>query len=127
MRTCSYTNKSGQERCTECGITTDLCTCIDVSFKAHNRLWSPEGRVLRAVRDEIDRARELFPQMSEGMVALMEEVGELANALIEHQKGNKPSKAILEEAIQVAAVAIRIAIEGDERYPHYDSTPFFVE
>ena len=57
---------------------------------------------------EARRAQTLFPS-SEGLIAaLMEEVGELACAILE-----KPWPEVRKEAIQVAAMACRLATEGD--------------
>lgn len=58
--------------------------------------------------DEVIRARSMFPQPNALLAALMEEVGELAEALLE-----KDTDEIRKEAVQVAAMAIRIATEGD--------------
>jgi len=62
-----------------------------------------------ALTAELARARTKFPQNSHLLAALMEEVGELANALLE----KKPKTEIQREALQVATVAIRICEEGD--------------
>jgi NTP pyrophosphatase (non-canonical NTP hydrolase) len=59
--------------------------------------------------DEIARAQEKFPKPTHLTVALMEEVGELAEA----QLKGKSKKEIYDEAIQVMAVAARIIMEGD--------------
>lgn len=56
---------------------------------------------------ELKRARVAFPGNDHLFVALAEEVGELAQALLQ----GKPSW--LDEAIQVACVAVRIITEGD--------------
>lgn len=61
----------------------------------------------QAVR-EFNRARELFPENNVNLIALMEEVGELAKAMLE-----EPADNVWKEAVQVAAVAMRCAIEGD--------------
>ncbi len=67
------------------------------------------------IDDELARARTKFPSNTHMLAALMEEVGELSKALLEcgpmtgHQH-------VLEEAIQVAVVAIRIATEGDPEF-----------
>jgi len=63
----------------------------------------------RSVLHEIDRARAKFPTNKNLMIALAEEVGELAQALLQ----KKPNGEIYKEAIQVACVALRIAHEGD--------------
>jgi NTP pyrophosphatase (non-canonical NTP hydrolase) len=58
---------------------------------------------------EIKRATDKFPHNRHLTVALMEEVGELSKALLE----NEGPARIREEAIHVACVAARIAIEND--------------
>lgn len=62
--------------------------------------------------DEIKRARAKFPDNKHLLAALMEEVGELAQALAD----NHGKQRVREEAIQVACVAIRIATEGDSDF-----------
>lgn len=63
---------------------------------------------LADIENELFRARTKFPETSHLMVALMEEVGELAHDILEGRWENAR-----EEAAQVAAVAIRIIEEGD--------------
>ena len=58
---------------------------------------------------EIRRATDKFPHNHHLSAALMEEVGELSKALLENEGPGR----IREEAIHVACVAARIAIEGD--------------
>lgn len=60
------------------------------------------------VADEIRSAKAKFPANDLLMVALTEEVGELAKALLDESP-----ERIYAEAIQVACVAVRIATEGD--------------
>ena len=57
---------------------------------------------------EVSNAQEKFPDPSGNMAALMEEVGELAKAMLE-----EPQENVWIEAFQVAAMACRIACEGD--------------
>jgi len=66
------------------------------------------GKALMAVRDEILSAIEQYPYPDGLMCALTEEVGELARAMMSEPRDN-----IRSEAIQVAATAIRIAMDGD--------------
>jgi len=73
------------------------CTDIDTHFALGN------------VYAEIQRARAKFPGNRFLLTALMEEVGELAQAYLQ----NKPHAEIREEAKQVACVAVRIMTEGD--------------
>lgn len=63
---------------------------------------------------ELIRARRMFPDVEFGLAALTEEVGELAKELMD----NPSSCRVLEEAIQVAVVACRIATEGDISHKH---------
>lgn len=67
------------------------------------------------VSDEYQRAITQFPSSDVSTVALMEEVGELAKALLHHHREGKPVSIedIYFEAVQVAVMAARIAIEGD--------------
>lgn len=63
---------------------------------------------IRDLRLELKRARKKSPSSDAVMTALTEEVGELAKAHME-----EPWERVYKEAVQVACVAIRIAIEGD--------------
>jgi len=73
-----------------------------------------ETLTLNKVIAEVDRARTKFPGGAMLLPALMEEVGELAKALLQKKTRDEWEK----EAIQVAAVAVRIIEEG---CPEFDS------
>lgn len=66
------------------------------------------------LRRELDRARAKFPSANYSMIALTEEVGELAQAVLKFRAGKWPATRIFSEAIQVAAMAMRVALEPDE-------------
>ena len=66
---------------------------------------------LQCVRDEVAFARKKFPENDSNYAALVEEVGELAKALMEES-----STRIHEEAVQVASAALRVATEGDPSF-----------
>lgn len=68
----------------------------------------PMGELLQSIRQEAMQGIESYPDASGLMVALMEEVGELARAMMSETRDR-----VKDEAVQVAALAIRIAIEGD--------------
>lgn len=80
---------------------------------------------LTDVQQELYRARVKFPHSGAAAVALMEEVGELAKALLQESQ-----ESIYAEALQVAAMAARCALEGDPTLDPYrqqhqgvDATP----
>ena len=80
------------------------------SFDLH---WpAPAMATLAKLAAEIGRAREKFPRNRFLLAALAEEMGELAQAMLQKQ----PRDEIVREAIQVACVAIRIAEEGDASF-----------
>jgi len=66
-------------------------------------------RFLQELKQEIVFARHKFPSSDGCMNALTEEVGELAKAYFDEPWGH-----VWKEAIQVAAMACRAAVEGDE-------------
>ena len=67
---------------------------------------------LSAISHEVQRARAKFPGNRFLLVALVEEVGELAQAQLQ----KKTREEIVKEAIQVACLAIRIIEEGDSSF-----------
>ncbi len=117
MRTCTYLNKHHTECCTECGLGIDFCQCVNPDIIADTRLTGADGLVIKMIRDELVAAREAFPGKTHMLCATVEEVGELAQALMEHdrQQGTSPME-VLREAVQVAAMAIRVAVEGDDNF-----------
>lgn len=70
------------------------------------------GAVFDMVFDEMQRARSKFPSNEHLLAALMEEVGELAQALLDGHGRER----VVAEAIQVACVAVRIVEEGDSSF-----------
>lgn len=65
---------------------------------------------------EFKRASEKFPAKDNPTVAaLTEEVGELAQAMLHIREGKiQDWNRVYEEAVQVATVAMRCALEGDD-------------
>lgn len=70
----------------------------------------PELGTFGAIGKEVKNAREQFPSNEKLLAALVEEVGELAQAMIEDDGTAE------EEAVQVAAMAIRLIEEGDSDF-----------
>lgn len=117
MRTCTYLNKHHVECCTECALGIDFCQCVDPNAIAEDRLTSADGLMLKLVRDELKAAREAFPGKTHMLCAMVEEVGELAQAIMQHDRQQGTSaQEVLREAVQVATMAIRVAVEGDDNF-----------
>lgn len=77
------------------------------------------------VSEELGRARAKFPGNTLMLAALTEELGELAEAVgdAELLPPTSPGRegaelAVHEEAVQVAAMACRLATEGDSGFPY---------
>jgi NTP pyrophosphatase (non-canonical NTP hydrolase) len=73
-------------------------------------------RFLSDVGDEVVRAREKFPSPNLVFAALVEEVGELAQAMLKRAAGKDTYEHIRSEAVQVAAMALRVAVDGDPSF-----------
>ncbi len=71
-------------------------------------LYRKTMTIMAEIDAELHVARTEFPESTGSMTALTEEVGELAKALLD-----EPWSHVRKEAIQVAVMAIRVAIEGD--------------
>lgn len=95
-RICCYLDAEGWHRCTECGITLDLCNCADVVGHAMRRIQTPTFKEFSAVNHSRalewhtteDGVEEWSP--AEWGNALAGEVGELCNYLkkiLRHDKG----------------------------------------
>lgn len=69
---------------------------------------------LLGVAKEVKRAVTKFPQPNPNLAALTEETGELAKALLHIREGISDSWSdVYTEAVQTAAMACRVALEGD--------------
>lgn len=75
---------------------------------------SPEQKFMEEVLAELTKARRKFPGDNCTYVALGEEVGELAKAMLDET----PSR-VREEAVQVAVMAARCALDGDSSVSAY--------
>lgn len=77
-------------------------------------MTNPDVAFTNAVTAELVAARDKFPSSAMSMVALTEEVGELAKALLDESW-----ERVVEEAVQVAVMAQRVATEGDPTAAFY--------
>jgi len=63
---------------------------------------------------ETERAQGLYPQPNPTLAAATEELGEVAKALLHIREGKATGwDDVYEECVQLAAMACRIALEGD--------------
>lgn len=76
------------------------------------------AKMLNDIVEELKRARKKFPDNNHKLTALNEEVGELNKAMLEFEYGNIDSDEVYKEAVQVAAMAIRVAVEGDSTFKY---------
>lgn len=76
---------------------------------------SKEEVLINEIIDELAKARAKFPAPNLNLAALTEEVGELAQALLHTRFGGRCAgwSNVRKEAVQVAVMAIRVALEGD--------------
>lgn len=70
--------------------------------------------IVSEIVDELESARKKFPENNVMLAVLMEEVGELATAMF-----SESADRVRAEAIQVAAMAIRVALDGDSSFDSY--------
>lgn len=82
-------------------------------------LYDEDLAFYEKVKAELAEARARFPGTKLVLAALTEEVGELAQAMLKVAAGKWPASRIYEEAVQVAAMALRCAVEGDSSFTDY--------
>ena len=70
-----------------------------------------DSEFIDAVLAEVKRARSKYPGAGATNAALVEEVGELSTALM-----YEPFDHVRAEAVQVACMALRLAVEGDATF-----------
>lgn len=79
---------------------------------------TPEERFLEDVRLELGHAREKFPGNKHQATAMAEEAGEVMKALLENTYETGDPEPVYWECVQTAAMALRVAIEGDHSFPY---------
>jgi hypothetical protein len=99
-------------------LAAEAC-CLSLQVPI-GRCAEMEQRAQRFFADawsETQRARGLFPGNTLQLAALHEEVGELSDAYLDWYCGD-PDSNVRTEAVQVAAMACRVATEGDSTMPY---------
>jgi NTP pyrophosphatase (non-canonical NTP hydrolase) len=104
----TYENENGKEK-----IMAD-------SVNTYPTIETKTNYAMLAVEDELKRARAKFPNNLHMLATLTEEVGELAQALMDRDYSLVVAceSKIFKEAIQVATMAIRVATEGDSSFKY---------
>jgi len=81
------------------------------------------AQFIHHLETETEQSRAAIPGNQNMMVALTEEVGELAQALLQCEYENGDMQSVYREAVQVASAALRIATEGDDSLSTYNPPP----
>ena len=95
--------------------------CLECGGGAFDRN-SITAAFIEAVAAEVVKARAKWPGNRVQLAALTEEVGELAQALLQHDYEGGAAAKVWKEAVQVAAMAVRVATEGDSSFGYKPAT-----
>ena len=90
-------------KCNKCNGTGNTI------YDTEERFAEELDRFLAAVKEEVVRARTKFPGRRIMGLAMAEEFGELVKALLDEYAAD-----VRKEAVQTAAMCVRVALEGDE-------------
>lgn len=75
--------------------------------------YEMEGFARDMTREAL-RAAEKFPQPNPLIAAMTEEAGEVSKAILHIREGKSDDwQAVRDECVQLAAMALRLALEGD--------------
>jgi hypothetical protein len=110
---CSFRDRQGRTRCTECGVSVDVCVC-DRNEKAEARWDSPEERFLRAVIQRLQEDRINHLSQRHMCNRLGVQLGQLVSFLLLHDDQGPVSEAeVYQKCIELCSTTIRLALEGD--------------
>lgn len=73
---------------------------------------------LQHVVAEVAAARHEWPGNEDQLAAMSEEAGELVRAMLHHKHEKGLAELVWHEAVQVAAMALRVATEGSAEMPY---------
>lgn len=99
-----HAESDGQKICEDC-VKHPMEAC---SKHPHINQDITLGDFLMMVKHEVFRARLLFPSCEGVGMAMLEEVGEVANAYLDEER-----KKIVREGVQACAMVARFVLEGD--------------
>lgn len=75
-----------------------------------------EEDFLKDCLEELDRARRKFPSANHSLPALMEEVGELAQAKLKWAAGKQNESHMYKEGLQVVTMVMRVLFDQDDTF-----------
>lgn len=81
-----------------------------------------DAQFIADVIAEIAVARRKLPGNIHRLAAFHEESGEVARALLNHHYGKHASDVVYRECVQAAAMAVRLATEGDRDFSYIPGT-----
>ena len=84
------------------------------------------NKMINDIREELVVAKDKFPDNHHQLTAFNEEAGELNQAMLECEHGKQTSTDVYREAVQAAAMAIRVATEGDDTFSYDPPSVFFI-
>ena len=115
-----YWNHDGDSYDGSCSLIDEFVPVEIREAAAHERTrYAQDLDFLYDVKSEVISARNKFTNVDLAL-ALTEEFGEVIKALMDQKQKNKVSSAeIYKECVQAAAMAMRLAIEGDPNFPKY--------
>lgn len=119
-RACSYHDSRRRVRCTECGVTIDLCTCVEVEELASQRLTSEEGKFLREVmRDASGIALGSSADRDHMLERIMSELGMVAMKLVKNDKDRSVAdEDVRHELVRLAGAITHLAAHGTPEYAY---------
>ena len=98
---------SSIDLCESCSFV--ICDVLDIGVDDFDEsLESDASDFLASVESEIEQSRGKYPTSELSVIALMEEVGEVAKAVTEEDWSR-----VRAECVQVACMAARVSIDGD--------------
>ena len=73
---------------------------------------TPDGIFLKTLGDAVIHNRRHIPAFEDVLPSLLESLGRLSGLTLEYRKGLRPWDVVYEQALSVAAAAMRIGVDG---------------
>jgi hypothetical protein len=98
-------------------MTVDLCQCVEVDDRAHDRVTGDHGRFLRDVWNQIGN-----PPQHDVLERLLNQLGKCALMLVENREHATPSDSeVRQELVKAGVLLTVLAADGTAEYT-YPST-----